>query len=890
MTTSGTRSALVGRDRLIEDVRAALSDPAGFGAMLVGEAGVGKTAVARAVVGRLHWTAPVLRVTGGSSLRAIPFGALAPYLHTLSVTDADSPVAVLRAVMGHLAAEGSNRPGRLPLIIVEDAHELDDSSTSLLTQLISARRAKALVLIRTSPNVPAEFGTLGADGLLARFDLQPLDTDQVALVCAQVLGGPVLTGTSLALALLTGGNPLFLRTFLEQARSAGQLRSRNGIWRFDGDRSTVHLRMGDLVRARFRSRSSDDHRALELVALAEPIPLSAVTGCVDPATLQALLDERLLAVSPDQDVRLAYPVYGDVLRGQVPAARRITICRRLLEVTDEEPASSEGFLRRVSWGLETGSPPDDLTLLRAAAVANDLRDHDLALRAAGAVSAPGFRGRVLIETARAHMGRGTVDYAHELVDEVLRHCGDLQVARDATRLSFDLKLLSGASTADLRADVARWRSLITELARPDEASPTGQDPAGDQLGCAVLECHVLILEGRYDGVEETLRGVSEAPGAPEETRAASLLLLAELLSSTGRGEEGRSCSAEALDLTDRAGVQLLTLRERAVARHAVILTGLGRTAEAGDVLRSHAQLHPLTMLNFAGWGDVVAGMTALRAAQNRQARDRFVLALEALTDIDTSQVRTLLVGLAAYASARAGDTSRARTLIEEFEHTPQRGSRSMHLGGSIFTTAAASILGDAPAGREDLLRLASVAEKNQMKELAATALKLSLLLGDTNAITPMIRVLAQYEGREAATLLEYLRAAQARNAEGMILAASRAGEDGDVAFEFAGLSLAQQYAGGQSAGRRNRAVQRRLVVLGEQREGPEAQSLTSASSGTGAAQLTPTERAIAALVKEGYSNRDIAEKKNVSVRTVEGHLYRIFAKLGVNRREDLRDS
>nr|WP_240901816.1 helix-turn-helix transcriptional regulator [Arthrobacter silviterrae] len=54
-----------------------------------------------------------------------------------------------------------------------------------------------------------------------------------------------------------------------------------------------------------------------------------------------------------------------------------------------------------------------------------------------------------------------------------------------------------------------------------------------------------------------------------------------------------------------------------------------------------------------------------------------------------------------------------------------------------------------------------------------------------------------------------------------------------------------------------------------------------------AAGLTPREREIALLVHEGRSNRDIAEIYTISQRTVEGHLYRIYSKLGVGSREEL---
>lgn len=51
--------------------------------------------------------------------------------------------------------------------------------------------------------------------------------------------------------------------------------------------------------------------------------------------------------------------------------------------------------------------------------------------------------------------------------------------------------------------------------------------------------------------------------------------------------------------------------------------------------------------------------------------------------------------------------------------------------------------------------------------------------------------------------------------------------------------------------------------------------------------LTPREREIVTLAASGLSNRGIAERLVLSVRTVEGHLYRACAKLGVTDRSEL---
>ncbi|MFF0818045.1 LuxR C-terminal-related transcriptional regulator [Rhodococcus sp. NPDC003318] len=53
------------------------------------------------------------------------------------------------------------------------------------------------------------------------------------------------------------------------------------------------------------------------------------------------------------------------------------------------------------------------------------------------------------------------------------------------------------------------------------------------------------------------------------------------------------------------------------------------------------------------------------------------------------------------------------------------------------------------------------------------------------------------------------------------------------------------------------------------------------------AGLTPQERAVAALVASGGSNKDVAGELYISVKTVQFHLTRIYAKLGIRSRSEL---
>jgi len=53
--------------------------------------------------------------------------------------------------------------------------------------------------------------------------------------------------------------------------------------------------------------------------------------------------------------------------------------------------------------------------------------------------------------------------------------------------------------------------------------------------------------------------------------------------------------------------------------------------------------------------------------------------------------------------------------------------------------------------------------------------------------------------------------------------------------------------------------------------------------------VTFREREIAGLIAAGLSNKEIAEELTLSVRTVEGHVYRACFKLGVEDRDDLAE-
>lgn len=65
-------------------------------------------------------------------------------------------------------------------------------------------------------------------------------------------------------------------------------------------------------------------------------------------------------------------------------------------------------------------------------------------------------------------------------------------------------------------------------------------------------------------------------------------------------------------------------------------------------------------------------------------------------------------------------------------------------------------------------------------------------------------------------------------------------------------------------------------------------ALTSASAGAaGEPHLTPKELEVARLAAAGLTNRQVAERLFVSIKTVNCHLDHVYKKLGISRRSEL---
>ncbi|WP_442853464.1 response regulator transcription factor [Arthrobacter sp. L77] len=204
--------------------------------------------------------------------------------------------------------------------------------------------------------------------------------------------------------------------------------------------------------------------------------------------------------------------------------------------------------------------------------------------------------------------------------------------------------------------------------------------------------------------------------------------------------------------------------------------------------------------------------------------------------------------------------------------------------GRVYTVAVTAALEADVEGIPQLVRLADDAEAAGLPLVAVTALDQALVLGDRTVFARLAALTASCDGREQSLLHAFAAAGADGDAERLLAAGESALAAGYRPLAAGCFERAREVYEKRREPAAARRAQKKLTSVSAAFEGP---TTTEAVRLPGAVRLTPREIAVVSLVLQGLSNREIADRHGTSVRTVEGHLYRIFMKFGVNRREDL---
>jgi DNA-binding CsgD family transcriptional regulator len=151
---------------------------------------------------------------------------------------------------------------------------------------------------------------------------------------------------------------------------------------------------------------------------------------------------------------------------------------------------------------------------------------------------------------------------------------------------------------------------------------------------------------------------------------------------------------------------------------------------------------------------------------------------------------------------------------------------------------------------------------------------------------PLADLAARDDGALLAALAAHAGAAAADDAAALESAAEQCAGLGLVLSAAEAASGAAAAAARAGDPRRAAALRRRSAAWAEETEGARTPALLAGGSGE-VDRLTAREREIAVLVAQGRSSKEIAAALVLSVRTVDNHLQRVFAKLGVSSRAEV---
>ncbi|HMI71518.1 MAG TPA: AAA family ATPase [Solirubrobacteraceae bacterium] len=893
-------------DRLLENVRG------GQSAVLVvrGEAGVGKTAILQHCATQASGFR-VASIAGVESEMELPFAALhqlcAPLLGRLAALPEPQQAAlgvalglsfgpapdrflVALAALSLLAEVAAEQP---LLCLVDDAQWLDDASGQVLGFVARRLLAESVALVFAVRDPTDERKLAG----LPELALGGLRDEDARALLATVIPGRLDERIRRRLLAETRGNPLAILE-LPRGLAATQLPGGLGL---RGPRA-LSGRIEESFLRRLEALS-DEARLLLLVAAAEPVddPLlvwrAAERLGIGLSAAAAVETEGLLAVG--ERVTFLHPlVRSAVYRSASPEERR-AVHLALAEVTDAQVDAD-----RRAWHLAAAAPgPDEEVaselersagraqargglaaaaafLRRSVALTLDpARRVERALAAAQASLKAGAFEPALELLAAAEAGvlddlqRARVDLLHAEFAYVQNRGSDaplllLRAARTLETLDVRLSretyldawgaaLFAGQlASAGSLLDVSRAVRTAPEPAQPPRPCDLLLDgfalvfTEGRLAAAPVLQRAATAFAGSEVSVEEVLRWGWLATAAAVvvwdyDTCLAVATREVQLARDSGALEVlavGVNVMSQAVVLGgDFARAALLiaeadTVTEATGARvapyGALVLAGFrAREAEAFELIDATIEEATIggqgTAVQYAYWAKAMV-LNALGRYE-----EALVAAIEASDDTPELFVSRWALSEQIEAATRAGDTElAARALTRLGEHT--RGS---HFEWALGIEARARALLSEGKAAEGLYREA--VDRLRRTRLRPELARAHLLYGEW----------LRREGRRVDAREQLRMAHEMLTAIGMEAFAERAG--------------------------------RELLATGERVRKRTVESRD---------ELTPQERQIAGLARDGLSNPEIGARLFLSPRTVEWHLRKVFAKLGISSRMGLRNA
>jgi len=814
----------------------------------------------------------------------------------------DSSFAVLHGLYWLVVNLAASRP---LLIAVDDAQWADESSLRWLAYLaprLEGLAAGMLVALRKGD--PSVVGApLLAVRAAAAAVLRPalLTERAVSAVVRATAGAEASDELCAAMYVACGGNPLYLTELLRAAELSGQPLaalepaglSAGGLEAIARQVITRVLSLGPdaLGLAQALAVLGDGCELRHAAAIAGVPTAAAVRLAAD------LVGAEVLAA--DDQPWFVHPVIRDALEASLDSGGKDRAHHRaaqLLHADAAPPGQVAAHLVRVR------SAGDGWVLARLREAARSAMDSGAPQAAAGLLDRalaepppPGQRAEVLREAAHAQVTAGR-ERAFVLLEEALQAAGG---PRERARIALEV--------AEAYAALFRWVDAV-DVIEQALAELGGSDPGlAERLESEMVVC----------GLHDARRAPKVAPvlarlGSRRPEAVTEPVAVAQAMAMLLAGQPAGQVAALLEDTLQRAGPAVENWDTRAALLWVLIVTERFGTVEE-SLTPLLAEVHRTGSARGLVAAYSTLGLLKLRLGALPEADAAARVALRVLREGDFAPGLGFAATVLSDIAVEAGELDEAQTLLDLL---PQVG----------WPAGVATVLIPAARGR---LRLAQGRAADALADFrACEALFASDAWGmpirDTGyvharsgAALALLRLgQRQHASQLADAELADVRAFGAPRALGIALRAAglaRGGNEGlallresvaalddSPALLERGRSLAELGAALRRDGQRAAArdpLARALHLAARCGARPLAararDELKAAGARprrpwrTGVDALTPSELRVARLAAEGRSNREIAYDLYVTLKAVEGHLARAYAKLGIEGRSQL---
>lgn len=868
------------RQELVGAVADQLSNPGLHGVVVLGPRGVGKTTLARSVEAQMAATTHLVRLFGSSTETEIPYGVFPIYLARLSAHQTETPTAVLNGIVDLIVHDAQGKP---IVVVLDELPGIDTPSMGVLMHLVLRGLVKLLVLARRTLDLPEDLICMAKDGMLAQQRLGVFTRAEVRSLLMKALHGPVAESVVAALYTSSAGNPLALQALVNEYLRSSVLRTHDGVWILDGwlEKFSDDI-LVELVNSRLSKEPASVRHDVEKISLLRAVPFAIAVQALGAKSVADLEMRGILSISVGQQNMVSFvePYFGETVRGQLSPAEKANYFQEVSEVLDLDPSTmgSPELLTFAAWINDAGMVMKPEVAIAAARAAVHYFDPQLVFLCCDHIAPnhplalPAMQLR-----SRAHYLLANYTKATEVLESldasVLAALSPEDYAAWSTDLIRSLLWAPGG--------LSRIEKVLSDTAERIQAGKGAGLDAGTENGgnraqkiLNLTRFEYQVHRGEFTAVLPLLELGNKDPDDDYRLNCACLLTMA--LAATGRQVDAVQLAHSIDDdVAQRGG--LLRMGDWHFHGRLLGLMWSGNWLICKEILEQTSEYSNGVVHHRGGLMELALGTAYAYAQRLDQAAEVLLTAAAQLEIRDSYSSLELVYSVLAYCYAQRGAAelaSKYQAMARDAASSTTWVNRSM---AQYFTLLALHSLDD-PRASTGLVDLAEIDVSQGRFSAASMNIFAAIATGSSQQYGYLAEISGNCQG-PLATLNTLLGRASKLKSAALALEAADCARSRELgAVEAHCIELAVQIAKTGGDSRVRREAQQRLQALAP----AKAQTVRNI-----VVPLTSRELQVARLAIRGLSNKEIATKIGVSVRTVEGHLYQVFAKLGITSRQQL---